>query len=386
MTTVSSPGFGIYVHWPFCLAKCPYCDFNSHVVRDIDQRAWAEALCKELRTLSDRQDTREVTSIFFGGGTPSLMAGETVATVLDEISSLWSIASDVEITLEANPTSVEAERFKAYRAAGVNRLSLGVQSLVPEDLKNLGRLHTVDEALGAVQLAREIFPRLSFDLIYARPGQSEAAWEAELEKALSFAADHLSLYQLTIEPGTPFQMLFDKGALTLPEEEVARRLYEMTEHLCNEAGLAAYEVSNYAKPGAEGRHNLTYWRYGDYMGVGPGAHGRLSQGGKRFATETELLPAKWMEAVNRQGQGLVEECEIPPEIQAQEYLLMGLRLREGISKDRAGALAGTPLNWGALQDLETEGLIEQDENTLAATTEGRLVLNTLISEVVRRLF
>ncbi|TNE59839.1 MAG: coproporphyrinogen III oxidase [Alphaproteobacteria bacterium] len=386
MTTALDPGFGIYVHWPFCLAKCPYCDFNSHVVRDIDQKHWAEALCQELRTLSKKQDPLKVTSIFFGGGTPSLMAGETVAAVLDEIAALWSIAPDAEVTLEANPTSVEAERFKAYRAAGVNRLSLGVQSLVPEDLKNLGRLHSVDEALGAVELAREIFPRLSFDLIYARPGQTEAAWERELQKALTFAADHLSLYQLTIEPGTPFQALFEKGALTLPEEETARRLYEMTELLCNEAGLAAYEVSNYAKPGAEGRHNLTYWRYGDYLGVGPGAHGRLSQGGKRFATETEALPAKWLAAVKQKGQGLVEQIEIAPETQAEEYLLMGLRLREGISKDRAGALAGTPLNWGALQDLETEGLIEQDKNTLAATTEGRLVLNTLISEVVRRLF
>jgi oxygen-independent coproporphyrinogen-3 oxidase len=383
--TSSVPGFGIYVHWPFCAAKCPYCDFNSHVVKNVDQVAWAEALCRELAHMAGLQEERPITSIFFGGGTPSLMQGETVARVLGEIRNLWPWTNDVEITLEANPTSVEAGRFKDYADAGINRLSLGVQSLDSDALAKLGRLHSVDEAKAAFELARATFPRLSFDLIYARPGQTLDAWEDELKEALSFAADHLSLYQLTLEPGTPFYELGQRGALILPEDETARALYDMTGEICSKAGLEAYEVSNYAAPGAESRHNLTYWRYGDYVGVGPGAHGRLSLGGKRFATSTLSAPGAWLEKVSQKGHGLQEHSEVTPEAQGEEFLLMGLRLANGIEKHRYEKLIGSVPNWSALAGLEDLGLLEQDDQTVQASGEGRLVLNSLIAEVSARL-
>jgi putative oxygen-independent coproporphyrinogen III oxidase len=383
--TSSVPGFGIYVHWPFCAAKCPYCDFNSHVVKNVDQEAWADALCRELAHMAGLQDERPVTSIFFGGGTPSLMQGETVARVLEEIRSLWPWTNNVEITLEANPTSVEAGRFTAYADAGINRLSLGVQSLDPEALSKLGRLHTVDEARAAFELARATFPRLSFDLIYARPGQTLEAWEDELKEALTFAADHLSLYQLTLEPGTPFYELGQRGALVLPEDETARALYDLTGEICSKVGLAAYEVSNYAAQGAQSRHNLTYWRYGDYIGVGAGAHGRLSLGGKRFATSTLSQPGAWLESVSLKGHALQERSEISPEAQGEEFLLMGLRLASGIEKRRYEKLVGRVPDWSALTDLKDLGLLAQDEQIVQASQEGRLVLNTLIAEISARL-
>ncbi|MEM7567515.1 MAG: radical SAM family heme chaperone HemW, partial [Pseudomonadota bacterium] len=274
-----APGFGIYVHWPFCAAKCPYCDFNSHVRHGgVDQAAFAAALVAELRHMAGRTPGRTVTSVFFGGGTPSLMEAGTVETVLGAIHDLWTVSPEAEITLEANPTSAEAERFRGYRSAGVNRLSLGVQSLNDVDLKFLGRLHSAAEALAAIEMARATFPRLSFDLIYARPGQTVRAWSEELNAAIGYAADHLSLYQLTIEPETPFHALQRAGRLRVPQSDEARALYDVTQEITTRAGLPAYEISNHAVPGAESRHNLVYWRYGEYVGVGPGAHGRLIEG------------------------------------------------------------------------------------------------------------
>lgn len=382
--TSANPGFGIYVHWPFCAAKCPYCDFNSHVVRNVDQATWADALARELRHMATLVEAKPVTSIFFGGGTPSLMQGETVARVLQEVKALWPWTNDIEITLEANPTSVEAARFQAYREAGVNRLSLGVQSLDPQALAKLGRLHTVDEALEALSLARSIFPRISFDLIYGRMGQSLAAWREELTQALALEPDHLSLYQLTIEPGTPFHELHARGKLTLPGEDLATSLYEMTDELCGRAGLASYEVSNYARAGFECRHNITYWRLGDYVGVGPGAHGRLSQAGRRFATYSEPNPKKWLAAVERNGHGMTECEELEHRAQGEEMLLMGLRLSGGIDLEEFRSRSGRALDTEALCDLVTQDLIEIGERTLQATSKGRLVLNTLIAEIANR--
>jgi oxygen-independent coproporphyrinogen-3 oxidase len=287
-------GFGLYVHWPFCLAKCPYCDFNSHVSRDVDHAAWAQALVAEMRHMRVLTGARRLDTVFFGGGTPSLMAPATVEALIEEADRLWGLAPGAEVTLEANPTSVEAGKFRAYAAAGVNRLSLGVQALDDADLRALGRMHTVAEALAAFETARAAFPRVSFDLIYARMGQAAAAWEAELARALAMAVDHLSLYQLTIEPGTRFGELYDLGRLKVPGDDRAAGMYALTHEMTAAAGLPAYEVSNHARPGAESRHNLVYWRYGDYAGIGPGAHGRLTrEDGRRVATVTERLPADW---------------------------------------------------------------------------------------------
>lgn len=375
-------GFAVYVHWPFCQSKCPYCDFNSHVTANVDQVRWGRALTRELRHMRDLTGPRRVRSVFFGGGTPSLMLPQTVDTVLQEIASLWSMEEGAEITLEANPTSVEAERFRGYRAAGVNRLSLGVQSLDDAELKFLGRLHTAEEALAAIALARETFPRLSFDLIYARPGQTRETWERELRAAISHAADHLSLYQLTIEAGTAFARLYEKGTFILPDDEAAAELYQLTGEICAEAGLSAYEVSNYAKEGAASRHNLVYWRYGDYAGVGPGAHGRVSVDGKRLATATHRLPGAWIDAVEAGGNGVSDFEEITPGEQGDEMMMMGLRLSEGVSLTRHARLSGAALSPARINALVDDGLLAQESDILRATPQGRLVLDALLARLL----
>ncbi len=376
------PGFGVYVHWPFCQAKCPYCDFNSHVVRGVDQARYAAALVRELEYMCRACDPQPLTSVFFGGGTPSLMEAQTVATVLEAIDRLWGLTQGVEISLEANPTSVEAGNFKAYAALGINRVSLGVQAMNDRDLKFLGRLHTSDEALKAIELARTYFSRLSFDLIYARPGQSVAAWQAELTRAFDFAVDHLSLYQLTIEEGTPFFELHARGSFSVPGEEEAARLYEVTQALCAQAGLAAYEISNHAKAGAECRHNLTYWRYGDYVGVGPGAHGRLSAGGEKRATATEPVPAKWLVQVEAQGHGLIARETIAPASAAEEMLMMGLRLNEGVSLKRFEEVSTRKIDPERISFFAEKNLITVTADQLTTTPSGRLVLNRLLAELL----
>lgn len=375
-------GFAVYVHWPFCQSKCPYCDFNSHVVANVDQAQWALALTRELEHMRGLTGSRHVRSVFFGGGTPSLMLPATVDAVLTKIAGLWQMEEGAEITLEANPTSVEAERFKGYRAAGVNRLSLGVQSLDDAELKFLGRLHSADEALRAIALARETFPRLSFDLIYARPGQTREAWERELRAALAHAADHLSLYQLTIEPDTAFAKLYEKGAFRLPDDDEAAALYALTGAVCAEAGLSAYEVSNYARPGAESRHNLVYWRYGDYAGVGPGAHCRITSGGKRIATRARKMPGDWMASVGRDGHGLEAMEDISPGEQGDEMMLMGLRLSEGVSLARHARIAGRPIAEARIAALVSDGLLARDGGLIRATGEGRMVLDAVLARLL----
>ncbi len=382
-----APPLALYIHWPFCLAKCPYCDFNSHVRDRIDQARFAAALTRELAWEAARLGPRTLTSIFFGGGTPSLMAPETVAGLIEAACRHFAPASDIEITLEANPTSVEAARLTAFRQAGVNRLSLGVQALDDAALQALGRRHSAAEALAALEVARASFPRLSFDLIYARPGQTLAAWDAELRRALSLAADHLSLYQLTIEPGTAFEALHRNGSLVLPDEDLATALYDATGEAAAAAGLAAYEVSNYAVPGSESRHNLAYWRYGDYAGVGPGAHGRVSVGGALRATRRHRAPEIWAERVARDGHGTTREDGVPPPERAREALLMGLRLAEGIAADRFAARTGVPLD--AAIDLEimsasiSAGYLRRTQTHLIATAEGRRRLDALLPRLVR---
>ena len=374
-------GFGIYVHWPFCLAKCPYCDFNSHVRRKaLDQEHFAEAYLAELDHMAGIAGAREVTSVFFGGGTPSLMAPETVAAILERIARNWNLDEEAEITLEANPTSVEAAKFAGYRGAGVNRLSLGVQALDDEALKGLGRMHSAAEALDALAIAKAHFDRISFDLIYARPGQAGAAWESELAQALAHAPTHMSLYQLTIEPGTPFAALHAAGKLEVPDADRAAALYEITQVLTGEAGLSAYEVSNHATPGEECRHNLTYWRYGDYVGVGPGAHGRLTIDDGRLAMSTVRAPEAWAARVAEQGHGIESSEILNPADQASELLLMGLRLSEGIELARLEAL-GRGLAPGGLRMLKQQQLVEQRGGRLAVTEQGRLVLNAVIAEL-----
>jgi oxygen-independent coproporphyrinogen-3 oxidase len=376
-------GFGLYVHWPFCLAKCPYCDFNSHVSRQVDHDAWARALVAEMRHMARLTGERRLDTVFFGGGTPSLMAPATVEALIAEADRLWGLAEGAEITLEANPTSVEAGKFRAYAAAGVNRLSLGVQALDDADLRALGRMHTASEALAAYETARAAFERVSFDLIYARMGQTPARWEAELSRALELAVDHLSLYQLTIEPGTRFGELYELGRLKVPEDEAAAEMYALTQELTEVAGMPAYEVSNHARPGAESRHNLIYWRYGDYAGVGPGAHGRLTLAdGRRVATVTARDPAAWLAAVDARGHALVEETALAPADQASEYLMMAMRLAEGANPARYARLAGGRLDAGRVEALAGDGLLRASEGQLAATGEGRLVLNRVLGELL----
>ena len=375
-------GFGVYVHWPFCAQKCPYCDFNSHVrFGGIDEARFRAAFLRELETTAERIGPRTVSSIFFGGGTPSLMQPETVGAILDRIAALWSVDADAEITIEANPGSVEAARFRGYRAAGVNRASLGVQSLRDDILKSLGRIHSVAEAKAAIEVARSTFDRFSFDLIYARPRQTPDEWRAELREALSIGAPHLSLYQLTIEQGTPFAALHAAGKLVVPDEEVASALYAVTQELTAAAGLPTYEISNHAPAGEESRHNMLYWRYGEYAGVGPGAHGRLVGADGRLAMATELAPEKWLEQVERQGHGLTGTERLTPEAQGDEYLVMGLRLAEGIVPARYAALAGRPLDASRIRDLTELGLLRAEGERLAITPAGFPVLNAVISQL-----
>jgi putative oxygen-independent coproporphyrinogen III oxidase len=373
--------FGIYVHWPFCAAKCPYCDFNSHVRSEIDEAGWANAIVRELEWTANLQgaDRPIVKTIFFGGGTPSLMSGKAVGAVLDAIARLWRTSNNIEITLESNPASADAARFRDYRAAGVNRLSLGVQALNDADLKFLGRLHNVEEAKAALSIAMANFERVSLDLIYARPNQTAQQWQAELTEALSFETEHLSLYQLTIEPATPFATLARTGALKIPEDDAAATLYEITQEMTEAAGRPAYEISNHAAPGAECRHNLLYWRYGDYAGVGPGAHGRVSVGGKRIATSCERLPERWRENVERSGHGICEQSEITSADSAREHLLMNLRLAEGIDLAEYEWRWGRALDASRIQTLKQDGFLSEYDGKLIATPRGRLVLNSVIA-------
>jgi oxygen-independent coproporphyrinogen-3 oxidase len=414
MTDQSNKTFGVYIHWPFCAQKCPYCDFNSHVrFGGWDEARFLAAYRQEIDWTADTIGRREVSSIFFGGGTPSLMKAETTAAILDHIAKRWSIAADVEITLEANPGSVEAEKFRGFRDAGVNRVSIGVQSLRDAQLRKLGRIHTVAEAKAALIIARETFERFSFDLIYARPDQTLEDWRAELSEALDLAGDHLSLYQLTIEPDTPYAALHAAGKLVIPDSEAARALYEMTGVLTAARGFAAYEVSNYARPGAESRHNLLYWRYGEYAGIGPGAHGRIVVGSRKSATIAERNPEAWAARVEETGNGIVERTALTRAEQADEMLLMGLRLSEGIDLARLQALGGVRLDTLAIADLAGLGLLqvsgvarssasESDwypdagETAAAATGEsqsqprrirvtpaGRLVLNAVVAKLAK---
>ncbi len=377
------PGFGVYVHWPFCLSKCPYCDFNSHVRgAAIDEERYLQAFRAEIAHRAALAPGRTVASVFFGGGTPSLMRPQTVQGVIDAIAAKWRLDPEAEITLEANPTSVEAGRFRGYRAAGVNRLSIGVQALSDAALKTLGRRHTVDEALAAVKLAQSLFPRFTFDVIYGRPGQSEADWRAELARALDLVGDHVSLYQLTIEPDTIFERLRDAGKLQLPDENLSLAMFQATRELTDARGLPAYEVSNHARPGGESRHNLIYWRYGEYAGVGPGAHGRLATPKGRLAQETERHPEMWLTQVETEGHGLVENSPLSREEQGDEFLLMGLRLREGVDPKRYERLSGREIDRDRVKSLVEDGFIELDpRGRLRVTPMGAPLLDTVVADV-----
>ncbi|MBU3076462.1 radical SAM family heme chaperone HemW [Sphingomonas quercus] len=376
----SSDPLALYVHWPFCVSKCPYCDFNSHVRASIDEAAYADALIADLRHEAARLPGRRLGSIFFGGGTPSLMAPATVARVIAEAGRHWDFAGDVEITLEANPSSVEAARFADLAAAGVNRVSLGLQALDDSALAFLGRAHNVAESLAALDTAQRHFGRVSVDLIYARPDQSEAAWAAELDRALAFGTEHISLYQLTIEPGTRFAALADKGQLPALDADTAAHLFETTRATTAAAGVPAYEISNHARPGAESRHNLTYWRYGNYAGIGPGAHGR--RGG--LATLRRKKPENWLDAVHRNGHGMESETALADEERAAEALLMGLRLDEGVDLGRIAALTGVArlVDDEAVARLSRHGLLARDGHRLRVTEAGMLVLDRILSDVV----
>ena len=373
-------GFGVYVHWPFCASKCPYCDFNSHVrTGGIDEARFRAAFRKELEHWAGLAPGRRVGSIFFGGGTPSLMSPATTGAILDAIAGLWTVEPDAEITLEANPSSVEAGRLRGYRTAGINRVSLGVQSLDDEVLRALGRLHTAAEARTAIEVARGTFDRFSFDLIYARPGQTLEAWRAELAAALALAGRHLSLYQLTIEEGTPFAELHARGKLRMPDQERARAFYGLTQELTSAAGLPTYEISNHAAPGEECRHNLLYWRYGEYAGVGPGAHGRVVAGGVRQATAAERNPERWVALVEARGHGLAEMAPLSRAEEADEALLMGLRLTEGIDLDRLAALTGFAPGEAAMTELAALGFVERRAGRrICATPAGRVVLDRIV--------
>ncbi len=381
--TTSDPGFGVYIHWPFCAAKCPYCDFNSHVRHGgVDQKRFVAAYLRELAHMASLAPNRTVTSVFFGGGTPSLMEPETVGAILDSISGHWHLPDEVEITLEANPSSVEARRFQGYRKAGVNRVSLGVQALNDVDLQFLGRLHNVAEARSAIDLARSIFPRLSFDMIYARPDQTINDWEKELNEAIDLSADHLSLYQLTIEEGTPFWNLRQAGKLTPPETEQAALLYEATQEITASRGLPAYEISNHAIPGAECRHNLVYWRYGEYACIGAGAHGRLLANDGRHALACEAHPETWLSSVESIGHGLLVDEVLTSEDTSDEFLLMHCRLREGFHPDRYFELTGRPLNQQRIDDLVSHDMMEYlDNGNLRVTSTGWLVLDAVVADL-----
>jgi oxygen-independent coproporphyrinogen-3 oxidase len=379
-------GFGIYVHWPFCLSKCPYCDFNSHVREQVDQARWRAALLAELDHYAERTPGRTVTSIFFGGGTPSLMEPATAAAVIDRVAERWQTAPGLEITLEANPSSVEAARFADLARAGVNRVSLGVQALDDKSLAFLGRRHNAAEALAALAVAQAQFSRVSFDLIYARPGQTVESWTEELARAVAYGTEHLSVYQLTIEEGTRFATLAQRGELDLPDEDTQAALYEATQEILSAAGLPAYEISNHARPGAECRHNLTYWRYGDYVGVGPGAHGRLTTLGRKLATRAHRAPEIWLERVEAQGHGAHEDIVISRAEQRDELLMMGLRLTEGVSRERMQAQFGADIDAliepRTLSRLIDAGFLALNAETLRATPAGLQRLNAVLGRLL----
>ncbi len=375
-------GFGLYIHWPFCQAKCPYCDFNSHVVAQIDQTAWAAAYLSEIERIGAETEGRVLRSVFFGGGTPSLMDPDIVDAILTKVRSTWMIANDIEVTLEANPTSVETGRFAGYHDAGVNRVSMGIQALNDADLKALGRLHTAKEAMAAFDVARNVFDRVSFDLIYARQGQSLQAWEAELQQALRFGIDHLSLYQLTIEDGTAFGDRSAAGKLPgLPTGDTAADMYLLTQDICTAVGLAGYEVSNHARPGCESVHNQIYWRYGDYAGIGPGAHGRLTLKKQRYATDTPRQPAGWLAQVSAAGNGDAHRTALGAQDQWTEFLLMGMRLTEGVSLNRFSAYV-SDIFIKKIKYLCSINMVTYDGNQLALTAQGRPVLNAVLREML----
>ena len=377
-------GFGVYIHWPFCLAKCPYCDFNSHVSRNIDHDTWRNALLTELRHSATLTGPRKVDTVFFGGGTPSLMQAKTVSALIDEIDRLWGLHPNAEISLEANPTSVEAKKFADFSNAGINRISMGIQALNNVDLKALGRMHSVEEALQAFDIAKAQFKRVSFDLIYARQRQTVAGWFSELRQALDLAVDHLSLYQLTIEQGTRFGDLYEKGNLRhLPPTEEAADMYLGTREICAEYGLNGYEISNYARKGAESRHNLIYWRYGDYVGIGPGAHARLTMNHQRTALHTHTSPQEWLDLVVKRGHGMRTPEPLSLEDQAVEYLMMSMRLTEGSDLRRYEALAEQRFSSARVRQLEDIGMIETDGNTMKTTVKGRPLLNSVLAELLR---
>jgi len=383
-----TPGFGIYVHWPFCQSKCPYCDFNSHVRSAVDTDRWQHALLAELDHFAAETSDRLVTSIFFGGGTPSLMPPPLAGAVIDRVAHRWAVDDDVEITLEANPTSVEAGAFADFRLAGVNRASVGVQAFNDDDLRFLGRQHSVAEARGAIELAARHFQRFSFDLIYARPGQTVAGWQQELQEALSLAAGHLSLYQLTIEPGTRFATEFARGEFALPDEPTSAALFEETQAMTQAAGLPAYEISNHARPDEACRHNLTCWRYGDYVGVGPGAHGRLTLSDAKWATRTHRAPEIWLQRVERNGNAEHDRTFVSIRERVEELMMMGLRLAEGVPHDRIEQETGGPwdrsLDTDRVDALKQAGFLLNDNRRLAATTEGRQRLNAVLEHLLVR--
>ncbi len=377
-------GFGVYIHWPFCLSKCPYCDFNSHVSREIDHAAWREALLTELRYQAALTGSRKVDTVFFGGGTPSLMQPETVAALIDEVGTLWSYGNAPEITLEANPTSVEAGKFSDFAAAGINRISMGIQSLNDADLKALGRMHSAKEALHAFDIAKAQFERVSFDLIYARQKQTPKSWFSELRQALDLTVDHLSLYQLTIEHDTRFGELYEKGKLRhLPPTDEAADMYLGTRDICADYGLNGYEISNYARKGAESRHNQIYWRYGDYVGIGPGAHARLTLNGQRTAFHTRLTPKLWLESVSTHGHGMHPPEPLSLEDQSIEYLMMSMRLTEGSDLGRYNFMANRPISAKRIAQLEDLGMIVTSKTTLKVTAKGRPLLDSVLSELLR---
>lgn len=385
---MTAEALSVYVHWPFCLSKCPYCDFNSHVRESVDHARWRAALIREIDHAADREatGTGAVVSIFFGGGTPSLMDPATAEVVIDRVAERWGLAPDAEITLEANPTSVEAAKLADFRAAGINRVSLGIQALDDESLKALGRQHDAADALRAVRTAARLFDRYSFDLIYARPGQTVAGWRDELSGALDEAGDHLSLYQLTIEAGTAFHTLHRRGELEMPDDEEAAALYEATQEAMERSGMPAYEISNHARAGGESRHNLNYWRHGEYVGIGPGAHGRLSRNGETMAIRRHRAPERWLEMVEADGHGTAEAESVDPQQRIAEILMMGLRLTEGVGRPRferqTGGSFESILDAGRLSDLTEEGLLQLDDQGLRATAEGRQRLNAVLAHLL----
>lgn len=376
-------GFGVYVHWPFCAAKCPYCDFNSHVRTAVDQTAWANALVSEIQATAARTPNRTVDTVFFGGGTPSLMLPETVDSILQAIAANWTLSPSAEVTLEANPTSVEATRFKGFADAGVNRISMGIQALNDADLKALGRMHTASEAMQAFDIAKKYFNSVSFDLIYARQDQTLSDWRTELTQAIDMAVDHLSLYQLTIEQGTRFGDLFARNCLRgLPSDELSADMYDVTQEVCAQKGLNAYEISNHARTGAECRHNQIYWNYGDYAGIGPGAHGRLTLNGQRVATETPLLPEDWLQTVQAKGTAVRTAEIISPHDQAAEYVMMSLRLASGTELARVDDISPNRISETAMTNLINDGFLERTNVHLKATARGKMVLNAILGELL----